>query len=240
MSRINDELIRMFMDGFFGYGNLKAPYWFIGMEEGGGNALAEVNQRLEVWAQRGRKQTDDLVEFHKAIGVTSYFAPVKPPLQKTWKQLIRVLHGLENHPLTDEAIRQTQRSAFGRSSGTSCLLELLPLPSPSTGHWLYGDYSHLPELKSRETYRASLAPQRSEMLHNLIAQHQPRIVLFYGLQYMKYWQDVAGIEFQLEQFAGFSTAFVQIKHTHFVATPHPTSFGVTNAYFDALAQHLRV
>ena len=33
---LDDKLLESYMKTFFGYGNLHADYWFIGMEEGGG------------------------------------------------------------------------------------------------------------------------------------------------------------------------------------------------------------
>ncbi len=39
MSGLDDALLEAYMDGFYGYGNLAGPYWFIGMEEGGGDSL---------------------------------------------------------------------------------------------------------------------------------------------------------------------------------------------------------
>ncbi len=33
----NDELIERIVDAFYGYGNYKGNYWFIGMEETGGD-----------------------------------------------------------------------------------------------------------------------------------------------------------------------------------------------------------
>jgi hypothetical protein len=42
----NDQLLSHFMQTFYGYGNYQGDYWFIGMEEGGGDTWAEVQQRL--------------------------------------------------------------------------------------------------------------------------------------------------------------------------------------------------
>ncbi len=32
---IEPQLVRDFIDGFYGYGHLGAKYWFVGIEEGG-------------------------------------------------------------------------------------------------------------------------------------------------------------------------------------------------------------
>jgi hypothetical protein len=66
----DDQLLSEFVQNFYGYGNYSGQFWFIGMEEGGGNSFSEINTRLAVWANRGRNELEDL-------GVTSeYFHQV--------------------------------------------------------------------------------------------------------------------------------------------------------------------
>ncbi len=36
---LDDHLLQDFIDGFYGYGNYNAPYWFVGMEGGGETVL---------------------------------------------------------------------------------------------------------------------------------------------------------------------------------------------------------
>jgi hypothetical protein len=52
---LDESLLQEFMSNFYGYGNYAAPYWFIGMEEGGGDTIEEITRRLTVWDQRGRR-----------------------------------------------------------------------------------------------------------------------------------------------------------------------------------------
>ena len=68
MKKLNDNLLTHFMNGFFGYGNLKADFWMIAMEEGGGETLDEIDMRLRVWEQRGKQLVEDIVEYHNSIG----------------------------------------------------------------------------------------------------------------------------------------------------------------------------
>ena len=49
----NDNLIEDFMNNFFRYGKLFAYTCFIGMEEGGGNTIEDVESRLETWFYLG-------------------------------------------------------------------------------------------------------------------------------------------------------------------------------------------
>lgn len=39
--RLDDTLLEEFVQGFYGYDNLSAPCWFVGMEEGGGNSAED-------------------------------------------------------------------------------------------------------------------------------------------------------------------------------------------------------
>ncbi|MBF6569142.1 MAG: hypothetical protein IVW54_09730 [Candidatus Binataceae bacterium] len=51
----NDQLIEDFDANFFGYGRTDAPVWFIGMGEGGGGSIDEINRRFIAWQHRGRR-----------------------------------------------------------------------------------------------------------------------------------------------------------------------------------------
>ncbi|MBC8136283.1 MAG: hypothetical protein H8F28_10385 [Fibrella sp.] len=44
---LNNDQTQEFCNGFLGYGNLSAPLWFIGMEEGGGKSESEIAARLD-------------------------------------------------------------------------------------------------------------------------------------------------------------------------------------------------
>lgn len=235
MKRLDDDLLTAFIEGFYGYGNLAGPHWFIGMEEGGGNTVEDIERRLEAWRERGRHLTEDLVDYHLAIGISKHFGE-KPVLQPTWSKLIRVLNGLEGKPTGTDALRQTQANTFGRRDGTSCLLELLPLPSPATNQWLYGRHADLPYLKDRSLYLRTVMPRRIEALRALIAQYRPQTVLFYGLNYRAHWESICEQTLTERDVAQFRILESHNSHTIFVATPHPTSVGITNSYFDQVSK----
>jgi len=187
-----------FIERFFGYGTWSAPVWFIGMEEGGGSSLAEVETRIGTWQARGANELEDLAEFHRAIGVTRHFGE-RPALQSTWAKLIRVLFGLRGESADTERVRRQ----LGRQGSETALVELLPLPSPSTSHWLYRDISDISYLASRESYREHVAPLRVRRLRERIAQHRPQVVIFYGLAYRDWWSRIEGEP---------GTKFVTIPH----------------------------
>ena len=73
----------------------------------------------------------------------------RAPLQPTWNGLMRILLSAKGEPATRAPFRPYQTERVGRYGGESCLVELFPLPSPSTSEWLYGEHSTLPELRNR-------------------------------------------------------------------------------------------
>jgi hypothetical protein len=82
--RFDDLLLDEFAHSFYGYGHYGGQFWFIGMEEGGGDSCTEAAKRLEAWALRGRREIDDVAEYLTAIGIT-YLHNDHPKLQSTMK-----------------------------------------------------------------------------------------------------------------------------------------------------------
>jgi len=175
----DDQLLEDFAQNFYGYGNYKADYWFIGMEEGGGNSVTDISSRLNAWIKRGRRELENLAGYHAEFGISNLFGP-NHKLQSTWGKLIRVLLSAKGPLPTIDEVRKYQGLHLGRSSGDTCLLELLPLPSPSTNNWLYGQHSQLPYLTNRETYKQMFITLRIALLKDRIIEHGPKVVIFYS------------------------------------------------------------
>ncbi|HEY9835696.1 MAG TPA: hypothetical protein V6D27_02160 [Vampirovibrionales bacterium] len=229
--RFDDELLQDFMQRFYGYGTYAGDYWFVGKEEGGGNSFTNICQRLQDWNRRGRLELEDIVAYHAQIGAERYFGP-QPKLQPTWKQLIRMelsATGLDTHR---ENVRQYQQKNLGRHTSTNCLVELLPLPSPSTDHWLYAQHSELLELVNRKTYMGYYAPRRAEHLRQRIAEYQPKAVVFYSVKpaYMDWWRVIAGVDF-IKAPECDRLYIGKTEHTVFAIALHPVAKGVRNEYF---------
>lgn len=136
MESLDDKTVKAFIEGFFGYGNWAAPIWFVGMEEGGGESVAEIRRRIDAWSSRGQHDLEDLVEYHEAIGVMKHLGE-RAKLQPTWSKLVHVLLGIRGDVATPATVREYQTTNWGRRNGASCLIELLPLPSPGISDWIY-------------------------------------------------------------------------------------------------------
>ena len=168
--RLNDTLLQNFMSGFYGSGNLLGDYWFVGMEEGGGNDLDQATKRLNAWVELGRKELVDICEFHLKINFPYYFKDPEK-LQKTWMQQARIVLASKGSPSSTDEVRVYQRDVIGRKNGETCLLELFPLPSPSSKSRNYDFWSDLPFLKERKTYRDYCVPWRVEHIRTRIEEH---------------------------------------------------------------------
>jgi len=232
---LDDKLLQDFIDGFYGYGNYNAPYWFVGMEEGGGNSIDEINNRLKTWDRRGRREIEDVAEYHCDFGISRYWK-TKPPLEATWNKIIRILLASKGTLPTTEDVRLYQRDYLGREAQETSLLELLPLPSPSTNHWLYADGSRIPALVSRQSYRDWLIPIRVKHIQARIQKFKPPFVIFYGKTYLEHWQAITGTSFLYLESLDIYRA--EADGTFFVVTNHPVATGVTNEYFHAIGRML--
>ena len=159
--------LQTYMANFAGYGDMRAPLWFVGMEEGGGRDVAELTQRVDTWAARGYQRLENLAGYHRAIGIPrSFDAPF--PLQRTWGPLARVLQASRGASTDLAALRQVQATDLGAHGGGAALLELLPLPAANTTAWPYAVLAtQVPALRDRATYRATYEPARVALLRAL-------------------------------------------------------------------------
>lgn len=234
---LEDSKLIPYMSGFYGYGNPQAPVWFIGMEEGGGNNEAEIQARLDAWEALGHPEFADLYQFHQRIGITQFFEGDKPKIQKTWKRLCGYHLSLSSPTFDTESLRTFQATQLGRYNSETCLLELLPLPSSSLNDWIYAEITNNPWLVTRSKYKKHLMPIRQHRIRQLIQQHKPRRVVFYGSSYRNYWMEIAGSRDWSED--GFAK-YTQVNGVEYEIYPHPTHRIVTDQKFTAKRSLLRV
>jgi len=223
------------MSTFYGSGNYLGEFWFVGMEEGGGNDLDQVSKRLNAWVDLGEEELVDIYEFHLKIDYPQYFRdPVK--LQRTWIQQARIVLASKGLPSSTPNVRAYQRDVIGRKFSETCLLELFPLPSPSLNVWNYSLWSDLPFLEDRKIYRDYCVPWRIEHIRSRIKDHKPKFVVFMGQGYSMYWQSIAGQEHLFHDEGGFWVS--NSMGTNYIITKHPAAHGVTNSYFETIGKYL--
>lgn len=228
-----------FTSQFLGYGNLSAPIWFVGLEEGGGQDLAEIEQRVLAWERRGAQLVEDLAGYHREIGVTWFFDGPRPVLQRTWCALMKTLQAYRTAPADADTLRQLQGGVFGASNGSVALLELLPLPSKDKSSWIYSSLAYgMPMLESRASYEAAMRPQRIERLRSLIAQHAPQVVICYGMSELPAWKAIVGGELT-EQRLGKHRCLLHAGATTISAiVPHPGN-ARSSVFWESLGSMLR-
>ena len=233
--KLTDELLQQFINTFYGSGNYSGDYWFVGMEEGGGNDLDQVTARLNAWIELGETELVDIYDFHIKINFPEYFTdPVK--LQPTWMQQARIILASKGLTTFTEDVKKYQRDFIGRQIGETCLLELLPLPSPSTAVWNYGQWSNLPFLKDRKVYREYCIPWRTEHIRSQISINKPKVVVFLGLSYLEFWQPLAGQSVHFLDQGGFWAG--QDDGTIYIVAKHPATKGISNTYFETIGSYI--
>ncbi len=230
---LDDSLLKEFAHAFYGYGTYGARIWFVGMEEGGGDSVDGIQRRLVDWAKRGRSELQDLPKTAAAMGDKTWFGE-RPKLQRTWNMLIRIAMASEGKVPSTEEVREYQKNSLGRHDGDNCLLELLPLPSPSLRHWIYGTCSQLKYLETRERYRNKVIPERIPHLRQRVSDYKPQVVVFYGLAYRPHWEEIAGVSFEIQGDARYG----RNHHTVFVIAKHPAAKGVSKEYFHELGKNI--
>ena len=230
---IDEQLLR-FVDNFWGYGSLSASYWFIGMEEGGGDSWRVVLDQLEAWEGGGAPQMARFRPPQTQLNSNRWFGP-DARIQPYWGKIIRVRLAAEGRKCDRDSVRDYQVNQLAAPHGDTCLLELLPLPSPSTKDWIYGRHSSLSLLKNRPAYLAELVPRRVHALRSLISEHRPPYVIFVGLSYAKLWNSVAGTDLPTRPERPVTCPG---SPTRMVISRHPSSRGVTNEYFEQIGRAL--
>lgn len=197
---INEESLQHWLHHFHGYGSWEAPIWFVSNEESGGEMPEEVADRIEYFRKHhdaGRESSlVDIREMYRHVRYkpegskpnqfkTLYdyrFGP-EASLHGLWKNLIAFSHGYLGNKPPDLLADQTNLF-LSPSTKREALIRLYPLPAQNDHAWYYSwlDLPSLPWLKSRAAYHEHLFPVRIEYILQKINQHQPRVVLMYGME----------------------------------------------------------
>ena len=244
---LESSVLEAYISNYYGYGTWQSDIWFVGMEEGGGKSLEEVQRRLESW-QRNPNNLIDNKEHHERIGLSQFFE--KGTYQQTWWKLIRFKLSLEgkligNQSKDTEMIRNIQKNSWGRRNSDNALLDLFPLPSPGEGDWLYGTlkWTDIQYLQSRDSYRETLRGKRTQFIREKIKFHRPKVVVFYSTGYIPYWNEIAECDFNSDEV----NTFVQNKNlmnflskddTCYVQMPQPSA-AWANSFWDEAGMVIR-
>ena len=143
MSTINEKLLTDFSDKFLGYGNIKAPVWFIGMEPGSPDDIVLLENFFKVWLDRKKPAVDDVKKSHLQIGKQHYTKFFEDPVkyESTWGGLIKILFASQGKKdFNKEEVKIYQKEKLGRLDSDHCLLELFALPAKNNKSPYYDKY----------------------------------------------------------------------------------------------------
>lgn len=225
---IDQELVEANIRNFFGYGNPQAKWWFVGMEEHGGESVDESRKRLQVWRELGGKALLDLARFHEAacINMPHLHTPVNwRKACSAWKRQIHILLAAQGLPCDDEHINE-QFADWGAQVGNTCLIELKPLPCPNWPSWPWPQWCHVEESKTRFLKR--IQTDRCQRIMDMLnASPPPRCVVFYstGRTFLLLWEKIAGCAFDPVVASGIYGK--KIADTVFVAIPQRHKGGIS-------------
>lgn len=231
---INPQVVTDYMSRFVGFGDPSAPVWFIGLEQGGGENLAELERRLDAWREMGAGSFADLQTYCERIGERRWHGS-SARIQPTLGRLVRVVLAAQGQATDSESVRRHQAETFGRTAGGSVIAELMPLPSRNISEWIYSSLSAVPGLESREAYLRRYRPQRMALLQQTIRDAAPKAVVFIGTSERDTWSEVAGQKFV--QGPG-GAGWCEVGLTRFVVLTHPTAYGAKNEYFEEIGRAL--
>lgn len=151
--------------------------------------------------------------------------------------LIRIYLAFQDLESGKEAVRDFQSIQFGSQKGGFSLLELFPLPSPSTDEWIYAGVTEIPYLLNRSIYKYYLYPKRSEELRRRILLHEPRIVVVCGKDYLEEWEGITRAAFQDVALDDAKESL--LGKTRILLIPHPVSYGRSQKYWVSVGNYLR-
>jgi hypothetical protein len=232
---INAELLVDYMTRFVGFGSPRASVWFIGLEQGGGENLGELQRRLAAWVESGADAFADFPDYCARLGDSRWHGPTAR-VQPTLGKLVRLFLAFNGTPISTKVVREYQASAFGTRHGDTVIAELMPLPSRNVSEWIYSGIAGVPALATREAYTQQYRRLRTGLLHAAIAAAAPHVVVFVGFTALDSWAQVAGVTFKRKADAYCATA----GRTEFVVVKHPTAFGAKNEYFETVGRELAV
>jgi hypothetical protein len=201
----------------YGYGSWEAPYWFIGPEQG--QARDENNDlepRIKAWRDLGEGELSDCRDFHALIGERRWHRE-RPRLQSTWRPLTLLLMTFLGRPTDNESLRKYQRDQWGSLRGETCVIELSGLAAHS-----------LKVNRDRRLFREERIKVIRERMHH----YKPALVIMYGANEKPDWEAITEQPFPSE-------SVLRIGSSITVLTLHPTSHGLTNAYWEQWGEILR-
>ena len=163
---------------FVGYGNLAAPVWFFGFEEGLGR-MKDGDAETNLKSRGNFNETMDLYNAHLGLveGGRKVDIAVDPPTTQVWKFMAKIMlarSGCRDW-LDPNLVKTYIKKDLGRSGGETFLTELSPIPSKCSR-----DGSWIARFKAWDSGIDAKIKQRAVALGKLISDQSPPKVICYG------------------------------------------------------------
>jgi hypothetical protein len=186
-SDLDDEMQAMARNSY-AYGTWRAPYWFIGPEQGMGRHERDdfecaLKVRVAAWIKLGRLDLNDCRKFHCEIGEKNWHCKKPVNLQMTWRPLLLLLMAFLKREAEKETLRTYQRDRWGMLDGETCVIELSGIAAPN---------------QQEATDTSRFLPERIELIRQRIRDHQPKLVVMYGHEQRESFEKIAGRPFPPE------------------------------------------
>jgi hypothetical protein len=203
---------------FFGYGRWSAPYWFIGLEQGGGDN----QKRAQAFKELQSDGLCDCKKFHCKIGVPDWHGE-NARIQKTWGRLMRLLASFHGVYSGEAGLLNYQKNYWGSREGDTCVIELNGLSAAGL---------HIELDRTREYRTERINTIRRKLSENGL---QIKIVVMYGFTGEKDFREVAGCNL-------IRGGAVECQNTLFIYVDHPTRQrgGNTDDSWNDLGAKMRV
>ncbi|MGE7218555.1 hypothetical protein ACQKJC_18810 [Priestia koreensis] len=220
---VTRNLVEPCLYNWLGYGNLNAPIWFMGIEEGGAevwrNKTKSLSESLEI---RSHFQLEmdfvDIWENQYGLSLQDFRGPT------VWRFMAAFLLTLESIPPTKEAINDYLfvSKKLGRKNSNHFLGEFMPLPKQSKLD--ISPYSEIwPTIQS---YYNEVSFHRFELIKNTLLQN-PRVRLLVSYdqsltermkKYANEMEEVKSWTYKTEQYYLYKWSFSG-RDLYFLSTP---------------------
>jgi hypothetical protein len=174
------ELRILMARSWFGYGHWEAPYWFVGIEQGGQEDQYHRGDD-RAWHEMGERELLDCRDHHRRMGDRGNprWHTESATIQKTWGAMIRLLLTFKNETANDSSVLDYQKNRWGASGGETAVLEL-------------GGGRARSSSSDNEFRTDDLIRKRVSVLHHRLETFRPKLVIFYGISKKKEFEQILG------------------------------------------------
>ncbi|GEM_PF-4822652 len=167
-----------------GYGNPSGKLWFLGMEE---RMQGEAQEHLRWRLQCLHHPTDTITHMLQALLLQVLPSSALSHPTPTWRTMAKLTRLLVDHAddwADGGKAKDYVARYLGSETGSTFLLELLPLPAASLS-----DFPFTYLWRTKREYMDECLPYRTRLLRDFAAQHRPATIFCYGKGFWQHYRD---------------------------------------------------